>query len=407
MAWHIFEKLLEGVANYSPFIGKVWITFLFMFRLIMVASIGDTVYSDEQSAFKCNTLQPGCENVCFNDFSPISQIRFWAVQILFVGTPSIMFIVYAMHAITTIPPTSQAKKPHESKDEITPESDDDAIKKKVRRRRSKKTESSMTSSNGVHLPDYDEVIYTGQNMTALSTKGRISKGGKLDELTSRSSGHVTGIDTESIAAVKRIELKKFIEQQNQPEKKTKKKKAAKSDKVRRKKIYQQDGVSEVVTTFWIEIAYAGQAVLRTIIEAGFLYLQYRLYKFTVPEIYRCERVPCPLVVECFVSRPKEKTLFLIFMYAMTVLSLLLNAIELVILAVKWTRRCGKNAGGEDTIFDRKLPVEVIQCRSRQNGRPPIPNTFPDLGPFPRSHDNSFGDSSGGDTMDSDYRFYDV
>ena len=52
------------------------------------------------------------------------------------------------------------------------------------------------------------------------------------------------------------------------------------------------------------------------------------------------------------------------MYAMTVLSLVLNAIELIIVAVKWTRRCDKNAGGEDTIFDRKLPVEVIQCRSR-------------------------------------------
>lgn len=42
----------------------------------MVASVGDTVYSDEQSAFACNTLQPGCPNVCFNQFSPISQIRY-------------------------------------------------------------------------------------------------------------------------------------------------------------------------------------------------------------------------------------------------------------------------------------------------------------------------------------------
>lgn len=32
MAWHVFEKLLEGVANYSTLIGKLWITFFFIFR---------------------------------------------------------------------------------------------------------------------------------------------------------------------------------------------------------------------------------------------------------------------------------------------------------------------------------------------------------------------------------------
>ena len=36
---------------------------------------GDRVYADEQSEFKCNTQQPGCNNVCFNSFSPISHLR--------------------------------------------------------------------------------------------------------------------------------------------------------------------------------------------------------------------------------------------------------------------------------------------------------------------------------------------
>ena len=33
--------------------------------------------SDEQSAFDCNVRNPGCPNVCYSYFAPISQIRFW------------------------------------------------------------------------------------------------------------------------------------------------------------------------------------------------------------------------------------------------------------------------------------------------------------------------------------------
>ena len=32
MAWHIIEKLLEEVAKHSTFVGKVWITAIFLFR---------------------------------------------------------------------------------------------------------------------------------------------------------------------------------------------------------------------------------------------------------------------------------------------------------------------------------------------------------------------------------------
>lgn len=49
--------------------------------------------------FSCNIKQPGCENVCFNDFSPISHVRFWGFQIIAVALPSILFIVYAAHEV--------------------------------------------------------------------------------------------------------------------------------------------------------------------------------------------------------------------------------------------------------------------------------------------------------------------
>jgi len=81
MAWHIIEKLLEQVAEHSTLVGKFWVTFFFVLRFLIVISIADTVFGDERGAFVCNTLTPGCENICFNDFSPISLIRLWALQV--------------------------------------------------------------------------------------------------------------------------------------------------------------------------------------------------------------------------------------------------------------------------------------------------------------------------------------
>lgn len=58
------------------------------------------MYSDEQSKFICNTLQPGCNNVCYDTFAPVSHLRFWVFQIVLVSTPSIFYIIYALHKIT-------------------------------------------------------------------------------------------------------------------------------------------------------------------------------------------------------------------------------------------------------------------------------------------------------------------
>lgn len=82
MAWHIVEKFIEQVGAHSTLIGKFWTTFFFVLRFLVVVSIADTVFGDEQGSFVCNTLTPGCSNVCFNDFSPISMIRLWALQVI-------------------------------------------------------------------------------------------------------------------------------------------------------------------------------------------------------------------------------------------------------------------------------------------------------------------------------------
>ncbi|CAL8371828.1 unnamed protein product [Gadus morhua 'NCC'] len=72
---------------------------LLIFRILLVTLVGDAVYSDEQSKFTCNTQQPGCNNVCYDTFAPVSHLRFWVFQIVLVSTPSIFYIVFVLHKI--------------------------------------------------------------------------------------------------------------------------------------------------------------------------------------------------------------------------------------------------------------------------------------------------------------------
>lgn len=99
MSWHFVERWLQKVYQHSTLIGKFWITFLIVFRIVVVSSVSDRVYSDEQSEFRCNTGQVGCGNICFNQFSPMSHIRFWSFQIIMVSTPTILFMVYSAHQV--------------------------------------------------------------------------------------------------------------------------------------------------------------------------------------------------------------------------------------------------------------------------------------------------------------------
>uniref|UniRef100_UPI00398EF5C4 gap junction Cx32.7 protein n=1 Tax=Pristiophorus japonicus TaxID=55135 RepID=UPI00398EF5C4 len=97
--WSLLGRLLTEVQNHSTVIGKIWLTMLLIFRILLVTLVGDAVYNDEQSKFTCNTRQPGCKNVCYNTFAPISHLRFWVFQIVLVSTPSIFYIVYVLHKI--------------------------------------------------------------------------------------------------------------------------------------------------------------------------------------------------------------------------------------------------------------------------------------------------------------------
>ncbi|KAI3352223.1 hypothetical protein L3Q82_005586 [Scortum barcoo] len=99
MSWSFLTRLLEEIHSHSTFVGKIWLTVFIVFRIVLTAVGGESVYYDEQSKFVCNTIQPGCENVCYNAFAPLSHVRFWVFQIILVSMPSLMYLGYAVNKI--------------------------------------------------------------------------------------------------------------------------------------------------------------------------------------------------------------------------------------------------------------------------------------------------------------------
>ncbi|XP_015256111.1 PREDICTED: gap junction beta-4 protein-like [Cyprinodon variegatus] len=90
MNWGSLEALLSGVNQYSTAFGRAWLSMVFIFRVMVFVVAAQRVWGDESKDFVCNTEQPGCVNVCYDHFFPISHIRLWALQLIFVTCPSLM-----------------------------------------------------------------------------------------------------------------------------------------------------------------------------------------------------------------------------------------------------------------------------------------------------------------------------
>uniref|UniRef100_A0A8C5EY28 Connexin 43 n=1 Tax=Gouania willdenowi TaxID=441366 RepID=A0A8C5EY28_GOUWI len=95
--WSALGRLLDKVQAYSTAGGKVWLSVLFIFRILVLGTAVESAWGDEQSAFKCNTQQPGCENVCYDKSFPISHVRFWVLQIIFVSTPTLLYLAHVFY----------------------------------------------------------------------------------------------------------------------------------------------------------------------------------------------------------------------------------------------------------------------------------------------------------------------
>ncbi|XP_060786567.1 gap junction gamma-1 protein-like [Neoarius graeffei] len=232
MSWSFLTRLLEEISSHSTFVGKLWLALLIVFRIVLTVVGGKLIYNDERSKFVCNTHQPGCKNVCYDAFAPLSPARFWVFQIIMITTPTILYLGFAMHKIARI--------------------EDDDYGPRSRRKR---------------MP-----------------------------LVNRSANH----DCEEA-----------------------------EDNC-------EDGLRWIKRNGLMKV-YVLQLFSRVAFEVAFLFGQYVLYGFEVAPSYVCTLSPCPHTVDCFVSRPTEKTIFLIIMYAVSSLCLLLTVLEILHLGISGVR----------------------------------------------------------------------
>ncbi|XDV26744.1 hypothetical protein PO909_030379 [Leuciscus waleckii] len=221
MSWSFLTRLLEEIHNHSTFVGKVWLTVLIIFRIVLTAVGGESIYSDEQT------------------------------KIIMISTPSVMYLGYAIHKIART-------------------SEEEWRKSQIYQKRSRNTQWR----NGHHL---EEVCGNEDTLDVQEVKPETDKGKGLDPI--------------------------------------------KHDGRRR---IMQEGLMRM---------YVLQLLSRAIFEVGFLTGQYLLYGFRVNPSYVCNKIPCPHRVDCFVSRPTEKTIFLLIMYVVSCLCLLLNVCEMFHLGI--------------------------------------------------------------------------
>ncbi|XP_062066813.1 gap junction delta-4 protein [Lepus europaeus] len=190
-------------------LGKVWLLLTVLLRLAVLALAALPVYQDEQERFVCNTLQPGCANVCYDAFSPVSPVRFWVLHSAAVLLPYAAFTVHVLHRAARL-------AAHRLCGERRPQ----------------------------RLPDFS----------------------------------------------------------------------------------------------W---SYTVHLCLRTLLEAAFGASHYLLFGFLVPARFSCSHAPCPGVVDCYVSRPTEKSLVTLFMWAVGALSLILGVLDLIFSLRARTRPAAK------------------------------------------------------------------
>ncbi|KAG6924962.1 gap junction protein alpha 3, partial [Chelydra serpentina] len=119
---------------------------------------------------------------------------------------------------------------------------------------------------------------------------------------------------------------------------------------------------------------------KTLFEIGFIVGQYFLYGFELKPLYRCSRWPCPNIVDCFISRPTEKTIFIIFMLVVACVSLLLNMLEMYHLGWKKLKQGVTNQYRPDP-----LPTAIAPATIARDSKPvtlplPSPAVFPTVPP---------------------------
>ncbi|XP_071783136.1 gap junction protein, alpha 5a [Centroberyx gerrardi] len=239
--WSLLGNFLEEVQEHSTSVGKVWLTVLFIFRILVLGTAAESSWGDEQSDFLCDTQQPGCTNVCYDRAFPIAHIRYWVLQIVFVSTPSLIYMGHAMHT----------------------------VRREEKRKRREQEEREERGESGGDLE------------------------GEKEYLQQKESGREPASE-----ATVRIRLK-----------------------------------GALLQTYILSI------VIRTVMEVTFIVVQYLIYGVFLRALYLCKAWPCPNPVNCYMSRPTEKNVFIVFMLVVAGVSLLLSVVELYHLGWRRVRKC--------------------------------------------------------------------
>ncbi|XP_061691336.1 connexin 27.5 isoform X3 [Syngnathoides biaculeatus] len=244
MNWGSFYAVISGVNRHSTGIGRIWLSVIFIFRIFVLVVAAESVWGDEKSGFTCNTQQPGCNSVCYDQFFPISHIRLWALQLILVSTPALLVAMHVAH------------RRH--------------IEKKI-----------------------------------LKRAGRNSP--KELEHIKNQKFHITG---------------------------------------------------GLWWTYMISI------VFRILFEVAFLYIFYMIYPgFRMVRLVKCDSYPCPNTVDCFVSRPTEKTVFTVFMLAVSGVCVLLNLAEVVYLVGRACKRFFRRSEEESKMDWMSQKLSSYKVRS--------------------------------------------
>ncbi|XP_039083816.1 gap junction delta-3 protein [Hyaena hyaena] len=125
--------------------------------------------------------------------------------------------------------------------------------------------------------------------------------------------------------------------------------------------------------------YLLSVALRLLAELAFLAAQALLYGFRVAPHFACAGPPCPHTVDCFVSRPTEKTVFVLFYFAVGLLSALLSVAELGHLLWKGGPRAGRGRQAAERDGSRHRARQEAQQLLPPPPPPPPPPPAPPSG----------------------------
>ncbi|XP_026690574.2 gap junction beta-2 protein isoform X1 [Ciona intestinalis] len=293
--WHLLEKISEQVTKYSTFLGQLWYILVFVFRLIVVVTIGGAVYGDEQSAFKCSTDVVGCQNICYNQFAKVSHMRFWAFQLLAVATPTVFFHFYSMYMSGEI---QKLKNSEEHLRQLEEADQDHLLPKNAQDEKDFKKMSKRRKSIG-HVKV--RRIYSGNELKEIPYTNKIHYAYYLSIIIRLV---MEGVFIYIGYTLFKLMDTKCLDNPTDP---------------------MCPGSNNPIYFLWMR----------------------------VPAMYKCEGNPgtdvytaCTMhvrdngFVPCFVSRPYEKTVFLCYMSILSGICFVISALELVIVSIRrfWKKR---------------------------------------------------------------------